>query len=58
MTNSKGKIVVEVEKVYKDLHVLYQSMKASKFFRLCLPNGAINEIPETIIDITNGQDIN
>ena len=32
MTNSKGQIVVEVEKVFKDLEVLYKSMKASKFF--------------------------
>lgn len=36
VTNSKGKIVVEVEKVFKDLLVLYRAMIASKFFKLCL----------------------
>ena len=36
VTNSKGKIVVEVEKVFKDLQVLYHAMRASKFFKLCI----------------------
>lgn len=36
MTNSKGQIVVEVEKVLKDLQVLYRAMIASKFFKLCI----------------------
>lgn len=56
-TNSNGQVVVEVEKVYKDLHVLYHSLRASKFFRLCIQNNP-EEIPETILDVTseNSQD--
>jgi hypothetical protein len=52
MTNSKGQIVVEVEKVFKDLEVLYKSMKASKFFRLCVQNTKAGDIPETLFDVT------
>ena len=53
MTNSKGQIVVEVEKVFKDLEVLYKSMKASKFFRLCVQNSGSGDMPETLFDVTN-----
>jgi hypothetical protein len=53
MTNSKGQIVVEVEKVFKDLEVLYKSMKASKFFRLCVQNSRSGDMPETLFDVTN-----
>mgnify|MGYP006952840426 CR=1 FL=1 len=36
----------------KDLQVLYRSMKASKFFRLCISNGADSALPpETLFDI-------
>ena len=60
MTNAKGQIVVEVEKVLKDLQVLYQSMKASKFFKLCIQNngGKTGDSmpPETIFDVTHSQD--
>jgi hypothetical protein len=52
MTNSKGQIVVEVEKVFKDLEVLYKSMKASKFFRLCVQNSRSGDMPETLFDVT------
>lgn len=60
MTNAKGQIVVEVDKVFKDLQVLYQSMKASKFFKLCIQNngGKAGDSmpPETIFDVTYNQD--
>jgi len=46
MTNTQGKVVVEVEKAYKDLHVLYQSMRVSKFFKLCIP--AHGDLPEDL----------
>lgn len=52
MTNARGQIVVEVSKVLRDLQVLYKSMKASKFFKLCIPNGGDNTLPpETIFDL-------
>ena len=38
--------------MFKDLQVLYQSLKASKFFRLCIQTHHKNDIPETILDIT------
>ena len=60
MTNAKGQIVVEVEKVLKDLQVVYQSMKGSKFFKLCIQNngGKTGDSmpPETIFDVTQSQD--
>lgn len=40
VTNAKGKIVVEVEKVFKDLLVLYRALTAAKFFKLCLATNA------------------
>lgn len=51
MTNQNGHIVVEVEKVYKDIYVLYQSLRASKFFRVCI-NSQNDEMPETLMDVT------
>ena len=56
MTNSKGKIVVEVEKALQDLQIIYQSMKASKFFKLCIQNSGENMPPETIFDVTHKPD--
>ena len=40
VTNTKGKIVVEVEKVFKDLLVLYRALTAARFFKLCLATNA------------------
>ena len=45
MTNATGQIVVEVEKVLKDLQVLYKSMKASKFFKLCISQDSESALP-------------
>lgn len=50
--NHNGQVVVEVDKVYKDLHVLYHSLRASKFFRLCI-NNQQDEVPETLVDVTS-----
>ena len=53
MTNARGQIVVEVSKVLRDLQVLYKSMKASKFFKLCIPNGGDSTLPPEAIFDTN-----
>lgn len=56
MTNAQGKVVVEVEKVYKDLQVLYKSMRASKFFKLCIQTtNQANEIPSEIEEVDEEQ---
>ena len=49
-----------MEKALQDLQILYQSMKASKFFKLCIQNngGKAGDgmPPETIFDVTYGHD--
>jgi hypothetical protein len=46
--------MVEVERVFKDLLVFYQSMKASKFFKLCISNNKNGDnMPPETFDISN-----
>ena len=42
--------MVEVDKVLKDLKVYYESMRASKFFKLCIQSGDDNLPPESHFD--------
>lgn len=54
MTNVQGQVMVEVERVFKDLLVFYQSMKASKFFKLCISNNKNGDnMPPETFDISN-----
>ena len=40
VTNTIGKIVVEVEMVFKDQFVRYRALTAARFFKLCLATNA------------------
>ena len=55
--NSKGAIVVEVEKVVRDLIMLTKTIKSAKFFRVIMGTTTIENIEEAWMDETDQQKV-